>query len=563
MGSGPIDPKELLKGLDCFLGRDGEVKSAEGIAKIFSLMKDSQKMVSRCIYLNILLQTRAQEILVKFIRIGGYKLLNAWLTSSKAANNVPFLQQLLLTLQHLPLTVDHLKQNNTAKLVKQLSKSSDDEELRRLASILVSDWMGVIRSQSSAQPAERDKKKRKDDNKSKTPAQEKPQEAKTEAKTEEIPEKKREKPKSQRTTAPSHAKFRSTGLEMETPSLAPVKKMNSAAATDKYNLKPVPIKRQNVSSLPGDAPPAEKKYKPLNTAPNAAKEIKVKIIPPQREPSAAFLGPLWVVLGGHLCLFGANLGVFGRHFGLFFGGNFLGPIWVGLGTIFRGQFGCFLGTIWVCFGTFLGPVRLFFGDTLGVFWDNFLGPFWLVFGASLGAFWGQFGLFLGPVWVVLGPFFGAMNVNKIKDFGEAAKRELLKDREAFETARRLSHDSMEEKVPWAPPRALALPPPLVPPGSGSRERFTQAEREKGILQEIFLSKESPPRPDPRVCAPQDGSGEEAADPGGAASPDPGGSKLPPVLANLMGSVGGGKAAPPGPAGPGPINMQDILSSIMV
>ncbi|XP_009473415.1 PREDICTED: serine/threonine-protein phosphatase 1 regulatory subunit 10-like, partial [Nipponia nippon] len=110
MGSGPIDPKELLKGLDCFLGRDGEVKSTEGITKIFNLMKDSQKMVSRCIYLNILLQTRAQDILAKFIRIGGYKLLNTWLTSSKASNNVPFLQQILLTLQHLPLTVDHLKQ---------------------------------------------------------------------------------------------------------------------------------------------------------------------------------------------------------------------------------------------------------------------------------------------------------------------------------------------------------------------------------------------------------------------------------------------------------------------
>lgn len=46
----------------------------------------------------------------RFIRIGGYKLLNTWLTGSKATNNVPFLQQLLLTLQHLPLTVDHLKQ---------------------------------------------------------------------------------------------------------------------------------------------------------------------------------------------------------------------------------------------------------------------------------------------------------------------------------------------------------------------------------------------------------------------------------------------------------------------
>ncbi|XP_071656996.1 serine/threonine-protein phosphatase 1 regulatory subunit 10 isoform X2 [Patagioenas fasciata] len=513
MGSGPIDPKELLKGLDCFLGRDGEVKSAEGITKIFSLMKDSQKMVSRCIYLNILLQTRAQEILVKFIRIGGYKLLNAWLTTSKATNNVPFLQQLLLTLQHLPLTVDHLKQNNTAKLVKQLSKSSDDEELRRLASILVSDWMGVIRSQSSAQPAERDKKKRKEETKTKTPAQEKPQETKTEAKTEEIPEKKREKPKSQRTTAPSHAKFRSTGLEMETPSLAPVKKMNSSATTDKYNLKPVPIKRQNVSSLPGDAPPAEKKYKPLNTAPNAAKEIKVKIIPPQPMEGLGFLDAL-----NSAPIPGIKIKKKKKV---------LSPT-ATKPSPFEGKSvpeasapkpaspepSAPEATDSERPGTPVPPVEV-------------LEP--MDTGSSDGAGdpkAGESGSESGPPpkkgrkrktvsWPEenkLREYFyfeldetERVNVNKIKDFGEAAKRELLKDREAFETARRLSHDSMEEKVPWNPPRALALPPPLVPPGSGSRERFTQAEREKGILQEIFLSKESVPdsphEPDPEPYEP--------------------------------------------------------------
>ncbi|KAH1183291.1 hypothetical protein KIL84_004783, partial [Mauremys mutica] len=85
---------------------------------------------------------------------------------------------------------------------------------------------------------------------------------------------------------------------------------------------------------------------------------------------------------------------------------------------------------------------------------------------------------------------GAFNVNKIKDFGEAAKREMLKDQHAFKTARRLSHDAMGKKVPWVYPKLIDLPSPLVQPGSGSREKFTQAEREKGILQEIFLFKES-------------------------------------------------------------------------
>lgn len=37
------------------------------------------------------------------------------------------------------------------------------------------------------------------------------------------------------------------------------------------------------SSGPLDAPPQEKKYKPLNTPSNSAKEIKVKIIPAQRK----------------------------------------------------------------------------------------------------------------------------------------------------------------------------------------------------------------------------------------------------------------------------------------
>lgn len=56
---------------------------------------------------------------------------------------------------------------------------------------------------------------------------------------------------------------------------------------------------------------------------------------------------------------------------------------------------------------------------------------------------------------------------------------------------------------------------------------------------------------------------ETLEPGGSAgSPDgAGGSKLPPVLANLMGSMGAGKS-PQGPGGGG-INVQEILTSIMV
>lgn len=59
---------------------------------------------------------------------------------------------------------------------------------------------------------EKDKKKRKEEGKSRTiPPERLITEVKAEPRAEEAPEKKKEKPKSLRTTAPSHAKFRSTG----------------------------------------------------------------------------------------------------------------------------------------------------------------------------------------------------------------------------------------------------------------------------------------------------------------------------------------------------------------
>ncbi|XP_060615340.2 serine/threonine-protein phosphatase 1 regulatory subunit 10 isoform X2 [Anolis sagrei] len=592
MGSRPIDPKELLKGLDCFLGKDGEIKTHEGITKIFNLMKDAQKMVSRCIYLNILLQTRAQDILSKFIKVGGYKLLNTWLTGSKASNNVPLLQQILLTLQHLPLTVDHLKQNNTAKLVKQLSKSSEDEELRRLASVLVSDWMGVIRSQSSSQPTERDKKKRKEESKNKSPVQEKPQEPKSEAKPEETPEKKKEKPKSLRTTAPSHAKFRSTGLEMETPSLLPVKKnMGAVVTSDKYNLKPIPLKRQNTSAPAAENPPAEKKYKPLNTTPNTTKEIKVKIIPPQPMEGLGFLDALnsAPVPGIKIKKKKKVLSPTAAKPSPFEGKpvpetSAAKPSSPEVAPASEATDVERPGTP-VPAVEVPEPMETSSSEAGVVEAKPAESP---VDSAQLTKKGKKKKTVSWPEESKLREYFyfeldetERVNVNKIKDFGEAAKREMLKDRHAFETARRLSYDAMEEKVPWSYPKPIDLPTPLVQPGSGSQEKFIQAEREKGILQELFLSKESVPEsphePDPETyepvppklipldeeCAMDEATYEERLDPATASqSPDgAGGSKLPPVLANLMGSMGAGK----NPQGPNPtssINVQEILTSIM-
>uniref|UniRef100_A0A8B9RFD9 C3H1-type domain-containing protein n=1 Tax=Astyanax mexicanus TaxID=7994 RepID=A0A8B9RFD9_ASTMX len=513
MAVGPVDPREILKGVEALLGKDGELRSLEGVAKVFSLMKASHKMVSKCMYLNILLQTKSHDILNRFIRVGGYKLLNSWLTYSKTTTNTPLLQLILLTLQKLPLTVDHLKQNNTAKLVKHLSKSGETEEC--CFSFLVLFLCYFVFSVTK------------------------------------------------------NIWFGSTGLEMETPTPVPTKKPPAVPQLgDKYNIKPAVLKRPSTSM--SDAPPVEKKYKPLNTTPNSAKEIKVKLIPPQPMESPGFLDALnsapvpgikikkkklkaasptsnkvMTFISSHSCQSQIVKNIF-----------LLVPLSAEKPNALsepRGEEESLTKK-----GKKKKSVRWAEEEQLKEYFYFDLDE------------------------------TERVNVNKIKDFGEAAKRELMMDRQTFEMARRLSHDTMEERVPWSPPRPLTLLGCLVTAGANSSEKLTQRDREMGILQEIFLSKESVPdsphEPDPEPyepmpprlipldedCTMMDDSYMEPADStavscGIAVAQE--GSKLPPVLANLMGSLGNSNRSPQAQGSAPPsnnptVNVQELLSSIM-
>uniref|UniRef100_A0A8C9WVT3 Serine/threonine-protein phosphatase 1 regulatory subunit 10 n=1 Tax=Sander lucioperca TaxID=283035 RepID=A0A8C9WVT3_SANLU len=592
MAGGPVDPREILKGVEALLGKDGELRSLEGVPKVFSLMKASTKMVSRCMYLSILLQTKSHDILNRFIRVGGYRMLNSWLTYSKGTNNTPLLQLILLTLQKLPLKVDHLKQNNTAKLVKQLSKSADTEELRKLASVLVEGWMATIRSQSVSSsinsPAE--KKKKKEEGKVPVPG------VKEKSGDE---EKKKEKPKAH---APSHTKIRSIGLEMDPPSLAPAKKPPPAPQLgDKYNIKPPVLKRPRYHPLPlsaqqhlltaalrwlralltcfffspfsvssagpSDAPPLEKKYKPLNMPSNSAKEIKVKIIPAQPMECTGFLDALNSAPVPGIKIKKKKAGAVSPA-----STKAVSP------TSNKVLFSISLRWLCLCAGEKPNALAEPRGEEESLTKKG---------KKKKTVHWAEEEQLKHYFYFDLDET-ERVNVNKIKDFGEAAKRELMMDRQMFETARRTSHDTMEERVPWTPPRPLTLTGSLVISGANSTEKLTQRDREMGILQEIFLSKESVPdsphEPDPEPYEPmpprlipldedssmQDDGYVEPMDttsqPGSALAQSES-SKLPPVLANLMGNLSSNSRSPVAPnAASSPVaptvNVQELLSSIM-
>ncbi|EMP41391.1 hypothetical protein UY3_01364 [Chelonia mydas] len=322
-------------------------------------------------------------------------------------------------------------------------------------------------------------------------------------------------------------------LEVETPSLVPLKKNpNAVVVSEKYNLKAMLIKRQSMSAPSGDNPPVEKKYKPLNTTPNSTKRACLKGSQPQKR--ALLNRP--------------------RQ------NSLLHPSpwrWIGLAV----EVPELMETASSEQNSDAKPPESAADSTQLTKKGK----------KKTTVSWSEESKLREYFFELDGT--EQINVNQTKDFGEAAKREMLKDREAFETARRLSHDAMEEKVPWVYPKLIDLPSPLVQ--LAGHEQFIQAEREKGVLQEIFLSKESipdsPHEPDPpklillnKECTMEEAAYPEGLDPA-ATSQSPNGagaSKLPPVLANLMGRTGAGKS-PQGPNPSSSMNVQEILPSIMM
>ena len=62
----------------------------------------------------------------RFISSGGWDLLFVWLQEAKSDSNFAFLRELLLVYQGLPVTLEHLRSNTCAKMIKQLSKTDDE-----------------------------------------------------------------------------------------------------------------------------------------------------------------------------------------------------------------------------------------------------------------------------------------------------------------------------------------------------------------------------------------------------------------------------------------------------
>lgn len=90
------------------------------------MTKYSKKLVSKCIYIQILKCTET-ELLGQFMEAGGWSLTHLWLKDAIFSLNWPLIQELLELLLLCPVDVERLKVNSAPKLVKGLSKDSADE----------------------------------------------------------------------------------------------------------------------------------------------------------------------------------------------------------------------------------------------------------------------------------------------------------------------------------------------------------------------------------------------------------------------------------------------------
>lgn len=104
--------------------------------------KYSKKLVSKCIYIQILKNTEA-ELLDQFMSLGGWTLVYQWLHDGNESKNWPFVTEILEMFLLCPVESSRLKLNKTPVIVKELNDNPPNQTVKQLASRLVKQWLEI------------------------------------------------------------------------------------------------------------------------------------------------------------------------------------------------------------------------------------------------------------------------------------------------------------------------------------------------------------------------------------------------------------------------------------
>ncbi|CAG9826151.1 unnamed protein product [Diabrotica balteata] len=110
--------------------------------------KFSKKLVSKCIYILILKNTKT-ELLDTFMAEGGWTLIQTWLQDAVHTSNRHLVKEIIGLLLITPVDVERLKTNILPKLIKSLSRRDDLEDVAELSTELVKHWLVIVKGSSS------------------------------------------------------------------------------------------------------------------------------------------------------------------------------------------------------------------------------------------------------------------------------------------------------------------------------------------------------------------------------------------------------------------------------
>ncbi|XP_050520156.1 serine/threonine-protein phosphatase 1 regulatory subunit 10-like isoform X3 [Daktulosphaira vitifoliae] len=139
---------QLLNCLRVLLNEEtGGLKGSAEAVQISRLMgKFSKKIVSKSLYVFILKESTSDLLLI-FMDAGGWSLIYGWLKDAIETDNSVLIQDLLSIYHRVPVTMERLKANGVPKLVKKLSKSHVNPQIKLLAEQLVEKWLNVVRTE--------------------------------------------------------------------------------------------------------------------------------------------------------------------------------------------------------------------------------------------------------------------------------------------------------------------------------------------------------------------------------------------------------------------------------
>ncbi|CAF1593170.1 unnamed protein product [Adineta ricciae] len=123
----PVDPCVLLNTIIYLLDKNGGLKNTRIVRQFITLMKLAEKLVNKAIYLQILSHTQSEEIFTTFLKSDGHQILFKWLSHFSSENNHAFLLDTLNILGHLPFNLNTISQNHIDELQLKIAELASAE----------------------------------------------------------------------------------------------------------------------------------------------------------------------------------------------------------------------------------------------------------------------------------------------------------------------------------------------------------------------------------------------------------------------------------------------------